>query len=113
MAGEPWHPPHWPAAWQRHFTHAAEYPTEQAGRGEGGRLDDVGLDVVHRGTVIGRWVARQQSGWDGQNAAQREQLLALGLTPPATVDTAATEAEAAVPEGLGRNARANRRGRSR
>ncbi|OPC76423.1 hypothetical protein B4N89_47320 [Embleya scabrispora] len=99
--GEEWHPPHWPVAWQRHLTHAADYLTERAGRGEGGRLDDVGLDVVHRGTSIGRWVARQRSGWDGLNAAQREQLLALGLTPPALADTAGSaEAGAvAVPDG--------------
>ncbi|MFF7249812.1 hypothetical protein ACFZBU_38610 [Embleya sp. NPDC008237] len=51
VEGEPWHPPHWPVAWQRHLTHAAEYLTEL---GDGARLDDVGLDVVHRGTAIGR-----------------------------------------------------------
>ncbi|MFI1386353.1 helicase associated domain-containing protein [Embleya sp. NPDC020886] len=71
--------------------HAAEYLAEL---GDGARLDDVGLDVVHRGTTIGRWVARQRSGWDGLNEPQREHLVALGLTPPATVDTAA-----AVPDG--------------
>ncbi|MFE3199152.1 helicase associated domain-containing protein [Embleya sp. NPDC059237] len=92
--GEPWHPPHWPVAWQRHLTHAAEYLTEQAEQGAGARLDDVGLDVAHRGTGIGRWVARQRSGWDGLNEPQREQLRALGLTPPAAADTAAAEAEA-------------------
>ncbi|MEU0940225.1 helicase associated domain-containing protein [Embleya sp. NPDC005971] len=113
MEGEAWHPPHWPVAWQRHATHAAEYLAEL---GDGARLDDVGLDVVHRGTTIGRWVARQRSGWDGLNAAQREQLRALGLTPPATVDTSAAEAEAAavpVPDGPGPSAPASRRGRSR
>ncbi|MFE3205746.1 helicase associated domain-containing protein [Embleya sp. NPDC059237] len=57
----------------------------------------MGLDVAHRGTAIGRWVARQRSGWDDLNQAQREQLLALGLTPPAMLDTAAAEAGAAVP----------------
>ncbi|MFI1386646.1 Helicase associated domain protein [Embleya sp. NPDC020886] len=93
VEGEAWHPPHWPVAWQRHVTYAAEYLAELGG---GARLDDVGLDVVHRGTGIGRWVARQRSGWDGLNAAQRERLLALGLTAPALVDTAA-EAGAAVP----------------
>jgi len=93
VEGESWHPPHWPVAWQRHATHAAEYLSEQ---GDGARLDDVGLDVVHRGTAIGRWVARQRSGWDDLNQAQRERLLALGLTPPASVDAAA-EAKAAVP----------------
>ncbi|MGC0423474.1 helicase associated domain-containing protein [Embleya sp. AB8] len=101
--GEAWHPTQWPVAWQRHAAHAADYPTEQAGQAEGGagaRLDDVGLDVVHCGTGIGRWVARQRSGWDRLNEAQRERLLALGLTPPTPVDTAATGAdagEAAVP----------------
>ncbi|MFI6588366.1 Helicase associated domain protein [Embleya sp. NPDC050493] len=94
VEGEPWHPPHWPVAWQRHVTYAAEYLDEVGGEA---RLDDVGLDVVHRGTAIGRWVARQRSGWDGLNEPQREQLLALGLTPPATVDAAAAEAPAAVP----------------
>ncbi|MFI1585594.1 Helicase associated domain protein [Embleya sp. NPDC020630] len=93
--GEPWHPPHWPVAWQRHLTHATDYLREQAERGGGARLDDVGLDVTHRGTSIGRWVARQRSGWDGLNEPQREQLRALGLTPPATADTAEAEAEAA------------------
>ncbi|MEU0936727.1 helicase associated domain-containing protein [Embleya sp. NPDC005971] len=108
VEGEAWHPPHWPVAWQRHATHAAGYLAEL---GDGARLDDVGLDVVHRGTTIGRWVARQRSGWDGLNEPQRERLLALGLTPPA-----AAEAEAAavpVPDGPGSSARASRRGRSR
>ncbi|MFE3206154.1 Helicase associated domain protein [Embleya sp. NPDC059237] len=59
----------------------------------------MGLNVVHRGTSIGRWVARQRSGWDGLNTAQREQLRALGLTPPATVDAAAETEAAAVPDG--------------
>ncbi|OPC76485.1 hypothetical protein B4N89_46485 [Embleya scabrispora] len=47
-------------------------------------------------------MAGQRSGWDGLNAAHREQLLALGLTPPALADTATAEAGAtavAVPEG--------------
>ncbi|MFE5331291.1 tetratricopeptide repeat protein [Embleya sp. NPDC056575] len=48
VEGESWHPPHSPVAWQRHPTHAAEYLRERAERGEGGQLDDVGLDVVHR-----------------------------------------------------------------
>jgi hypothetical protein len=66
-------------------------------RGGGARLDDVGLDVVHRGTPIGRWVARQRSGWDALNEAQRGRLLALGLTAPGMVDTAAEAGAAAVP----------------
>ncbi|MFI1585591.1 helicase associated domain-containing protein [Embleya sp. NPDC020630] len=113
VEGEAWHPPHWPVAWQRHLTYAAEYLRERAGRGTGGRLDDVGLDIVHRGTSIGRWVARQRSGWDGLNEPQREQLVALGLTPPAAVDAVAEAAAVPVPDGLGPSAHASRRGRSR
>ncbi|MFE3199154.1 helicase associated domain-containing protein [Embleya sp. NPDC059237] len=99
VEGESWHSPDWPVAWQRHPTHADEYLRERAERGGGGRPDDVGLDVVHRGTSMGRWVARQRSGWDGLNAAQREQLLALGLTQPAMVDTSAAGVAVAVADG--------------
>jgi len=38
--------------------------------------------VVHRGLPVGRWVARQKSGWERLNDAQRSELLALGLTAP-------------------------------
>ncbi|MEU0940802.1 hypothetical protein [Embleya sp. NPDC005971] len=53
--------------------------------------------MVRGGTPIGRRVGRRRSGWDRLNEAQREQLLAPGLTPPAMVDTAATEAGVVVP----------------
>ncbi|MYV97874.1 helicase associated domain-containing protein, partial [Streptomyces sp. SID3343] len=77
--GEEWRLAHWPVARQRHATHAADYLAEYLAeygernetgerdatgeKGEGPRLDDVALGVVHRGTPIGRWVARQRSGW--------------------------------------------------
>ncbi|WP_281290563.1 hypothetical protein [Embleya hyalina] len=41
---------------------------------------------VHHGMSIRRWVARRRSGWDGLNAAQHEQLLALGPAPLAPAE---------------------------
>ncbi|MFI6984247.1 hypothetical protein ACIBSV_37430 [Embleya sp. NPDC050154] len=43
-----------------------------------GRLDGAGLDVAHRGTGIGRQVARRRPGWDKPNESRRGPLLAPG-----------------------------------
>ncbi|MYW05820.1 helicase associated domain-containing protein, partial [Streptomyces sp. SID3343] len=77
--GEEWNPRHWTPDWQRHLTYAQQF---LAARGDGPRLDDVGVDVVYRGAALGRWVARQRSGWERLGGEQRGALTALGLTPP-------------------------------
>ncbi|WP_346011841.1 helicase associated domain-containing protein [Streptomyces sp. SID3343] len=98
VEGEPWNPPHWPVSWQRRLTYVGE---SLRTRGTGARLDDVALDVVHRGEAIGRWVARQRAGWDTLGQEQRERLVELGLPPPgAAADTLAPlAAEASEPDG--------------
>ncbi|MYS87830.1 helicase associated domain-containing protein [Embleya scabrispora] len=91
VQGEPWNPPHWPVSWQRRLTYTVEF---LAARGTGARLDDIALDVVHRGETIGRWVARQRAGWDTLAQEQRERLIELGLTPPGTAEPAPTAQQA-------------------
>jgi len=106
---EEWNPTRWTADWQRHLTCARQLLAAHAEAGGGVGLDDVGPAVVHRGLAVGRWIARQKSGWERLNDAQRAELLALGLTPPAAPvvpvragtdrATAAGAAGVAVPDG--------------
>ena len=81
--GEEWNPAHWTPDWQRHLTCAKQLLAAHAEAGGGVGLDDVRPAVVHRDLALGRWVARQKSGWEQLNDAQRAELLTLGLTPPA------------------------------
>jgi len=90
VEGKEWNPARWAPEWQRHLTYAKQLLAARDGEAGGGaRLDDVAPAVVHRGAALGRWIARQKSGWERLGEAQRAELLALGLTPPAAPAVAA------------------------
>ncbi|MYW00370.1 helicase associated domain-containing protein, partial [Streptomyces sp. SID3343] len=91
VEGEEWNPRDWTPDWQRHLTCAKRFLAlatgGEVGGGAGTGLGDVGPAVVHRGVALGRWVARQKSGWERLGDEQRAALTALGLVPPAPAGT--------------------------